>query len=420
MVNAVDLPRFGNEDLSISPFVMPGQAFGPPPSTQPISNPTPEPQITPGSPAQEKRWAKIKSAVKKPFEWIERQYKKYVAPVTDRIAWVGRVTSKVSALGSNFYNVISEFVLPLLGIVRFTSEAASDALPEDSKYMIWIRRFKVLSAFTLPVSVVEVALGVYHVGKAIFAQKDWSTAADEAIGVVEKISSISDNVATVIWGIQEFGLLTQAGVSIAATCLSGVGSVLSAASIALSLKHMVEGLVFYTRLRSRFRNFKENPESFKNGVEFIEGKRNSGLQRNLGVGDGAKFKTRMKAIWEHYENDKHSEQSKKNLQKAMNAFTWHTVLRTLNHTLAITAGVVSIVATAILIFTPLAPLGYAMIAAAAAIGIYVLISGKISTFCFEHRIKGLASYVDLPELPRHTQTETPRPDMYKLSVQPAV
>lgn len=330
------------------------------------------------------------AAVKRAFESIESLYQNHIPYyLRERVKWIKDLTKKAYKLISN----IVKLVLPFIDVIRNTAEAAAS---KSAKYMKVIRKMKILSALTVGVIVYDIAMNIEGLVKSIF-KKDLCLGVDKGLMIVDNVGDVAELIETILSGLKEFGVLAATEtLKVACTALVGVSTIHSVASIVLNAKHWYQSAQFRSRIEQKF----GKEANFGNVVAFVNGQKKRTLHNRFGVKDGGELKVRLNAILQK-DRDNRTPKTKDAIKKAMHAMKKRLITKDICHGLKILAGVISIVACAVLLFTPIAPLGFALLATATAIGIVILVTNHLMTMQFKKTMNTLSpDNIQIPPQPR--------------------
>jgi hypothetical protein len=269
-------------------------------------------------------------------------------------------------------------------VLRSFSEAVVDKKNKKPKYIEWLQKAKLLAVIPLPLVLYNSVKDVSSSLEAIFKEKSADSAVEGGLMIAYDVSDLTGLIGSIIGGLQKFGFLTKGRIADSPAFFGHMGTLRSAVSIALNAKHGFEGFRLRRRLVQKF-GAKAN---FEHVVDFIKGQKAKTLQKKLDIQDGGELKARLNAIWER--NKLPGNESKKNIDKAMSVLKNRIRWMNIGCALKALAGTISLIAVAILLFTPFAPVSNAAFAAASALGIFILISGKRASKRFDSAIKNLA------------------------------
>lgn len=325
----------------------------------------------------------IAAAVKRAFESLESLYDKHVPiELREKVRWITELSSKSYKLIGLILKVSS----PLIDIIR---ESILATLPTNWPSMNFLKKTKILSILAVGGVGYSLAMNIKGVVKSIF-KNDLSQGIDKGLMIIEDISDMTGVAGSFIGRLKELSLIAATeALSVAGSALVGVGAALSFASIALNAKHWYQSAQFRKRMDQKFGGTSGNEANFGEVVKYAEGKSNKILKQRFGVRDGGLLKLRLNAILQK-DKDNSTEDTKENINTAMKAMKKRLITKDICHGLKILAGVISIIATAVLLFTPAQPLGLALFAVATAIGIGVLITEHVASKKFEKTLNQLA------------------------------
>lgn len=309
---------------------------------------------------------KIIATAKKILEQMEFCYYEYVPQsLQSKISWIGSlIESAIDLIG-----IIVKFVKALLDGIRQTSSAINDS----SAFAKAMGKAKILGALGIIGVISDIVENVGKLKKAI-EKKQNDIMIDRGLMLVENASSLAVVGETVAVALKEFGNIgATSALGLASNICAGIGAVLSFATIALNSKHWYETAQFRERMNEKFGNVEGKDGNFTELVAFINEHSLEDLKNRFGVKDSKELKLRLQAILEKAKNSD-PENSKEIAEKTFNAMKKRLITKEIFHGLKIAVAVISIIAAAILIFTPAAPAGYALLAAGSVVTISILVA----------------------------------------------
>lgn len=283
--------------------------------------------------------------------------------------------------------------------VQDGAEAVSAINSESSCKMPWLPKLKVLAGVDGIIAIVDIVKNALSFEKAC-RKKDDSWKVDAALSIAKNVSDLSRAVAGVLEGIGHFGV-TSSALTAVSTSLTGVGIIFSTASAVLNAKHWYESCQFRKQMIEKFDG---QPGNFKNVMEFIHKKSDRTLTKFTGVKKAGKLKAQMEAIWRK-NKELDTDQKKENVKKTMSAWKTRVKWKNIVNALKTIAAVVSVIASAVLFFTPFAPVvavvlvpvGFGLLAACTATNITTQIMDLVAKTNFCKELKKLVSDTE-PEI----------------------
>lgn len=333
---------------------------------------------------------KIFPKAKKVFDQVESLY-------YNRIPYHVRKKIPTSfafaGMGIKFIDRVVRAVKPILDGARHAGQVV---ITQASKISQFFQKLKILGALGgigIFVNLVKNSKDLH----ASLSKKDLNSSIDGALKITENVSDLTGIASTVVWGLKELGVNIAGEAAKAATsALTGVGIILSVATIILNGKLGIQSALFQKTLEKKFDDA-EGKEGLKNVAKLINLQSPTSLQNHFGVSDGGLLKVRMKAIYEKSEkaSPKESKEITATVKKAMVKRLW---TKQLSYGLKVLAAAISIIGCAILLFTPLAPLGFGLLALSTA----TVISSVALDLCMNKQFsKALEKIVPTPILPKH-------------------
>jgi hypothetical protein len=302
-------------------------------------------------------------------------------------------------------DTVSKVVQPIFDAIR----NAGNAINKASKFSLLMSKLKILGALAIIGAVTSLVANIKGVAKGILKQ-DKDLQIEKGLEIVENASEFCSVGETIVLGIKEFGVVAATEtLKTAASALLGVGAILSAATIALHAKHWYDSAQFRKRLVEKFGGTDGKEANLKDLVAFTNEQKNRTLKNRFGVNDSNELKLRLNAIYEKSKNCTPLE-SKKIADKTMTAMKKRLFTKELFHSLKIIASVISIIASAVLLFTPLAPLGFALLAVSSAIVIGVLVADYIMSSQFQKSLNEIVpiSLEEIPKMPVKPELKDPK------------
>ena len=305
--------------------------------------------------------------IKAAFCRLEYLYHKNVSlTFRHRVIQIQSGFSKGGKLLSHAYQAMD----PLLSIFRNSVLSGEELLKKFSGFTKAVKKTRLFSVISIPVSIVGMFKGMAGLSVSLYHKK-YGDAGEFGLNILDSLGDLSSSISTFIDGLEVCEVITgSAALTAASTYLSGIGTILSVAAIGLHSKFIYDTNKLKNRMIKIFKG--EEKEKFKGIVDLFDQYSDSRLARNIGVSDGAKLKARMHAIFKRNRNPETNPEHKKNLEKTFQALKTRIKWNNIGRYLKITAAVITIVAMAVLMFSPLAPLGYALLAISTVIGLGVL------------------------------------------------
>lgn len=311
-----------------------------------------------------------------PLEAIKDAYKRLedfyhqAFPITFqcRFAQIQLGLLKGGTLLSSLYKVLN----PVMSIFRNMISTGEQSVFKETIWLVkFAKKTRLLSIFSLPASLVQVVKGGYECVLSV-KKKERSEALEQALNVADSLGDLSHGISTFIDCLMDAAVVnSSAALTAASTYLTGIGVILSVASIGLQCKFIYESVKLKNRITRLFDS--KGKADFQSVVKEIDKLSHSRLARTVGVSDGEKLKARLHAIYERNSDPLGNAEHKKNLVSTVKALKNRIHWNNIGRYLKITAAVISIIAVSILLFSPVAPIGYLLVAVSAAIGLAVLL-----------------------------------------------
>lgn len=307
-------------------------------------------------------------SVKDAYARLEMAYhKKFPLTFRARVLQVQAGLSKGCSLLSSAYKAVD----PIIDIFRNTVLTGENALLKNKGFLRFVKGTRLFSFFSLPISLVNMAKGGYELALSA-KKKNYAEIAEQALNVTSSLGDLSFGISTCIDGLIASKIIeSTAALTTASTYLTGIGAILSVAAIGLQSKFIYESVKFKNRISKVFGS--EEKTDFKAVLKEVDKLSNSRLGRTVGVSDGEKLKARLHSIFERNSKPVENANHKKNLIDTVKALKKRVKWNNIGRALKITAAVISLIALAVLLFTPAAPVGYALMALATAIGLSILL-----------------------------------------------
>ena len=321
------------------------------------------------TPVKKKRdlWVKIKHKLENKYEEkVSLKFRKKITFIRD-----------VSRPGVKCVNALYQLALPYIiyvwSIVRFSAETEKEHF--STKLIKGLRKSKVCIVVVLPVGFYDFSKNIFLLAQAAI-KNNTDLVAEKGLDIVENVSDLTGNVSTVIEGLEQFGKIASDVAGPLTTWLLGISAALSAITIVRESKRIVDCKRFWKNLTAK-KSFADKKEAILNCEEKM-------LRRVFNIDDGKKFKDR---IWNIYVNSK----SDANIcKKTMNSLKEKVITDNICRGLSIIVGTVCIVAILLLLFTPLATLGFGLLLGATTVGLALLITKEVTKKRFESDMKRMA------------------------------
>lgn len=339
------------------------------------------------------------TALKGPIEEIKAAYGRLKAKYHQvfsltfrrRVVQLQAGISKGRVLISRIYKAVD----PLIDIFRNTVLSGEPLMKPIKGFPKFAKKTRLFSVFSIPVAIYALVKGGVGVVKSGL-NGDRGELLEQGLDVMDSLSDLSYSIGTFIDGLIAASVVEKtAALTAASTYLAGIGAIFSVAVIGLQSKFIYESVKLKNRITKVFGS--DDKIDFKAVVEEFDKFSNARLARRVGVTDGEKLKARMHAIYERNSNPEGNAEHKKNLTSAFNALKARINWNIVGRYLKITAAVISLIGVAILLASPAAPAGYAILAIATAIGLAVLIMDYKTENDLNDHLKMLAPN-DSPEM----------------------
>ncbi len=249
-----------------------------------------------------------------------------------------------------------------------------------------IQASRILVLLAVPFALHNMYLGIKDLR---FGNK--SEKIDAALSMISEVGAIGDCTATFAEGLVIMDQISHHA-AVWTGPLIGASAALSAAAILAQAKGCWESHRFLKVLEKHkiAKTKKETPEAYQKTFEFLLSQDKSVLKKHFKVG-GNKLKQKIEDIWTK-ENEKLQSQEPKEVEKAQSKLSETLKLlknrinvKKFSHALAITSAIICIIATAVILCSPLAPvaimipLGYGLLALSS--------TGSIGKFAFDMAMK---------------------------------
>lgn len=323
--------------------------------------------------------------VKAAYHRLEFLYHKHISlTFRRRVIQLQSGLSKGGKLLSTAYKAFD----PILSIFRNSVLTGEKLLAPFKGFTKTVKKTRLFSVFSIPVALYGVIKESIKTAVSVHKEK-YGDASEHGLNIMDNMGDLSHSIGTFIDGLEVCDVITgNPALESATHALAIIGTVFSIASIALQTKFIHETNKLRNRMITVFCS-EEEPD-FKAVVDVFDSYRDSRLSRHVGVSDGSKLKARMHAIYERNKDFETDETQKKNLNDTFEALKKRIKWNNFGRYLKITAAVITIIASIILLCTPGAPIAYALMAIATAIGIAVLIMDYKMESNLNNHLKSLA------------------------------
>ncbi len=330
-----------------------------------------------------KSQAKIETASQNVIEKLTHWYEEKIPlNLRRKIAFVGPLSGKVVQLVDLVTKVASTFIALFRDSVLAGQEFLNSIkMPEMIPFAKGSRMFSIISFPKAVYGTISASIAFFKTcGKENIKPKPLGMKGLKVleglggvVGSVENVFAGSMAIAEIARPLTDSSALqaitsvfdkipanTMASISVT---LGVVSAILSLATIAIQSKLLHDGVQLRKRVVENF----AAPSDFLKEMKSLTGKK---LLKAFGVSQGEELKARLGAIFKR-NNVAES-------QKTMEALKNRLTVKNWSHALKITIAVVSLVATAVLMFTALAPLGFSLLAVGCVLSIAVMIMDYVA------------------------------------------
>ena len=216
----------------------------------------------------------------------------------------------------------------------------------------------------------------------IFKHNTLMQKVDAGIGLTTTLSELTEGAVYIAKGLEKFGAVTlgaikwTTGVTIASVVLSS----------AVIFTHIRNWYKTHSFLKNADQQLHEKNDDYKKAVDSLVQEKKSGSYLNAS-------KKQLESIKDYSENVADSSQ----LETLYAKLRSRIKTKIFSHKLALVSAVVSLIATVILLATPLAPLAYAVMAVGALILIGKYIQERFNQSRFDHWVTGLKTEILAPK-----------------------
>lgn len=244
----------------------------------------------------------------------------------------------------------------MLNFVFDTTAASSSQWKGQEWALKAIRDAKLLAAVTIPVALYSVIRDGYEV--ALGTEK-----IDASLRVAENLSWLGDSTATVISGLEVTGAIPEGAVAATFFPISIASGCLATATIALNARRLYQNQQLLKEMNAQ--------GSDDQVLTLLTSKDEYFLNKNFNV-EGGKLKTTLQEIQTLAQNklsggDAHASQGV--LQQTVRSLKERISTKNWSHALSILSSTVTLIGMSILLFTPLSPVAYSLMAAAALVSV---------------------------------------------------
>lgn len=284
------------------------------------------------------------------------------------------------------------FSCSLIKGIRFVLSAVADFLPLAPNPQA-LSSLKFVSGVNIPIALYQMSENIVKVAKGTLNEK-----IDVFLDTTFNLGLIGDSISGVGSALEGVGLVAAKSM-MWATPLAIVSVSLEVAGIVLNIKESVENFIFRGQLSKEAGLDKTvehyGVEDYRKGFDFLVQQRTrerSFLNKHFRVND-KKLLNRLRDIESEAREKIQSANSflvnegKSLLHNTMSALKRRVTTRMISNTLAILSGVTSIVGLFIILFTPIAPLGYAFLAIGVVLGIAKVAFDYETTRRFENELQ---------------------------------
>lgn len=284
------------------------------------------------------------------------------------------------------------FSCSLIKGIRFVLSAASDFLPLVPSPQA-LSSLKFVSGVSIPIALYQMSENIVKVAKGTFNEK-----IDVFLDTTFNLGLVGDSISCIASGLEGVGLVAAKSM-MWATPLAIVSVSLEVAGIVLNIKESVENFIFRGQLskvaglNKRVEHYEI--EDYRKGFDFLVEKRKKErtfLNKHFRINE-KKLLNRLVDIENEAREKIQSansflvDEGKSLLHNTMSALKRRVTTRMISNTLAILSGVTSIVGLSIIMFTPIAPLGYAFLAVGVVLGIAKVVFDYETTRRFENELQ---------------------------------
>lgn len=306
---------------------------------------------------------------------------------------VNRHFRKFKKIGSNLYNEELVGVTDkILTTTRGVADVARKVFCSDTKFINFIRATELFAVSATP-------FAFYNIGKGVkeLVKGDKQEKIDAALMMTSELGTIGDAVASFAGGLHTIGAVSETAVAWAGP-LAIASAALSLASIASNARGLWQSHKLKKNLLGKQNKKEYTVEDYTKTVGFLQAQKDCVLKQHFNI-KGEKLKTKVNEIWKDAERKLSSGDAEKvkeghsKMGVMLKAFKDRIFSKKMCHILSIVAAVVSTVGLGVLFFTPLAPVGYSLIALGAAISVGKFFYNMVKQYRFK---KALGLPVECP------------------------
>lgn len=218
------------------------------------------------------------------------------------------------------------------------------------------------------------------------------TKIDCSLRFSQYVEQIGDSVVTLLNSLQTIGWVAKSILLVTKT-LSGVGTLLCLATAALNARQLSQGKAILAQMKRASSEMGDTKKGHVQALESLLKKEVRLIEDNLAVADGKSVKDRVTKIIQvagkaTYGADRASD----TLQRTYNLITKRIEQKNFSNKLAILSSVVTFVAKAILLLSPIAPLGYGLFAVAGIITLIKAIKEYREVACFKNNLENVIGF----------------------------
>lgn len=244
----------------------------------------------------------------------------------------------------------------LLNFLFDTTAASGDSWKGQEWLVRAVREVKVLAAVTIPVA-------LYSLGRDSFELINGTEKVDATLRVAENLSWLGDSTSTFISGLEVTGAIAEGTSALTFFPISVASACLATATITLNGRRLYQSRQLIKEM--------DLQASDNEVLTLLNNKDEYFLQKSFNV-EGDKLKETLQDIQGLAAKKLASgdaKSSQETLQKTVDGLKERIRTKNWSHGLAILSSVVTLIGMAILLFSPLGPIAYAILAVAALVSV---------------------------------------------------
>lgn len=211
---------------------------------------------------------------------------------------------------------------------------------------------------------------------------------NSGLRIVEYVAATGDSLSTLLTALEKIALIAK-GALVFASVISGISTILWLASIPLQLRQLAKGKEILAQMNKVINETKITKEGYARALELFSKKHIRAIEQSLNVESGKEVKHTIDKIVQASHRARNVERSEELLKKTVDTLRTRIQQKNFSTKLGILISAVNFIALTILMFSPAAPIGFALLAIGAIVTLAKAIKEYRETSRFEKRLNAI-------------------------------